>query len=126
TVLPLSTQGGQAEDAMKNTNSFLYRTLLALTVALCPQATYAAETVATAFPNSLSSTPAINGYDLFGSGLYWWQGGLGVDSLQNPNMIGVKGSTSPSTTPAKPFSASGTIIGGAARDFNFVYYAASS
>src|SRR5712692_4343087 len=81
--------------------------LLAISLAFCGARRFAGATeiIATAFPSGGSATDYIIAYDLFGPGLFWWQGS-GDCSLEfrSYSAIGIKGSTIPAAIPSEPVS----------------------
>ena len=82
-----------------------------------------AETVATGFPASIPSSEEIVGYDLFESGLYWWQQRFAL--VTGPcSVIGLKSPRNPSDPSVKIVSDCYHWVGGAVRDPSFVYYSA--
>src|SRR5881628_2852935 len=65
------------------------------------------------------------GFELFGNGLYWWQGYGVCGELRNDSEIGFKGFASLATMPTRPVLTCTNVIEGAARDDLNFYFAAN-
>src|SRR5437867_12345727 len=94
-------------------------TLCALSVLGPTQAFGGAETIARTGPPAGPAPDSANfstGFELFGTGLYWWQGyGVCGEGLPNKSEIGFKGFASASTLPSLPVLACTSVIEAAAR-----------
>ena len=65
------------------------------------------------------------GFELFGNGLYWWQGAGVCGELPNNSELGFKGTTSPYVSASRPVLSCDYQISGGTRDNLNFYFAAN-